>query len=384
MVLLVPFYVSSAANLPVEDAKDSVADIYDPNSDETFDPQKDYADFKSSYEKLYKMSGPGFVLPPSLQQKSWQSLQQIPADEIDADVDADESTNPSDLGQEPSDITTTLPPQIEQQTTMNLFAENAAMRSINDIVKSTPRTIPLASYEHTMPNAELLMRKQFDPSKDNRSDDELIGEMGNGAQQAPVVFVQNEPNVHNESADYVNDEAIETNYSQAITSIPYSMDTTITSLPSSPVFISTRQPTNLFSTISSVTASAAAVAAPPTIATQSTNSQTQNPSSAKKSKKIEALPRVYKYSADEIVRKYLDDTFLRAPLATLINTAPEPLRKSKILWKSALRPNTPIDIVLVAFNSSGKHMKLLLIFSHNTFDTSLNGRHWPIEKINAN
>lgn len=77
-------------------------------------------------------------------------------------------------------------------------------------------------------------------------------------------------------------------------------------------------------------------------------------SSKKSAKKFETSPRLYKYSADAIIRKYLDDTFIRTPLATLINTAPEPLRQAKILWKSALRPNTPIDIVLVAFNSSGE------------------------------
>lgn len=388
VVLLVPFYVSNAANLPVEDTTDALVDNYDPNSDETFDPQRDYADFKSSYEKLYKMSGPGFVLPSSLQQKSWQSLQQIPLDEADPDVDADDSTNPSDMGQGPNDITTTLPPQIEQQTT---FAENGAMRSMNDIVKSTPRPIALISYEQSMPNAELLMRKPFDSTTDSKSDDDLTSETGHTAQLAPVVFVQNEANIHNESADYVNDEAIETNYSQPITSIPFPMDTTITSLPSSPVFISTRPPTNLFPMTSTV--AIAGVAIQPTVATQTTSAQALNPPPGKKSKKIEALPRIYKYSADEIVRKYLDDTFLRAPLATLINTAPEPLRKAKMLWKSALRPNTPIDIILVAFNSSGKHMivtknylisffvahfAIHLIRCTNQEDTGRN------EKINAN
>lgn len=357
-VLLLPFCVLNAANVPIEDTTDTV-DVYDPSSDEAFDPQKDYADFKSSYEKLYRMSGPSYILPSTLQQKSWPSFQ-APNDEI-VDGDADESTNPSDMEQDASDQTTTFPSQIEQQTTIKLFAENAAMHAINDIVKNTPRPIVFESYEQSAPNAELLMRKPFDATNDNKSEEDLVNETINGVQQqAPVVFVQNESAIHNESADYVNDEAIESNYSQPITSIPYSMDTTITSLPSSPVFISTRPPTNLFST-STITSTVAAASA--AVATAPQNGQPPNPSSSslsfssssmKKSKKIEALPRVYKYSADEIVRKYLDDTFLRAPLATLINTAPEPLRKAKILWKSALRPNTPIDIVLVAFNSSGK------------------------------
>lgn len=361
VMLLVPFYVSSyGANVPIEDTTDIVADVYDPmESDETFDPQKDYADFKSSYEKLYKMSGPPFMLP-SLQQKQWQPIEEI-------EPEGEETTNPSD--DDTSDITTTIPPQTDQQTTIKLFTENVALRSMNDIVRSTQQPfVKLASYEQSAPNAELLMRKpalSFDQTTgtDSKIDEDLVNETGNAAQQASVIFMQNDSNIHNESVDYVNDEAIETNYSQPITSVPYSMDTTITSLPSSPVFISTRPPNNLFSTstlISPVTMADMPFVPPPAPAPAplaGTQVIIPNQSVGKKSKKIEALPRVYKYSADEIVRKYLDDTFLRAPLATLINTAPEPLRKSKILWKSALRPNTPIDIVLVAFNSSGKTKK---------------------------
>lgn len=365
MVLVPCFLMLNAANVPFDDTTDTVADVYDPmSSDETFDPQKDYADFKSSYEKLYKMSGPSFMLPSSLQPKPWQ-----PIDEIEPEIAAD-TTNPSNGGadnEESSDITTTIPPQTEQETTIKLFAENVAMRSMNDIVKSTQRTNTLASYEQMAPNVELLMRKPALPfaptSVDNKSDEDLINETGNAAQQAPqVAFIPNESNIHNESADYVNDEAIETNYSHPITSVPYSMDTTITSLPSSPVYLATRPPNSLPFSTSTLTslvtmtddAPLALDPAPPApLAATQVIIPTQ--SVGKKSKKIEALPpRVYKYSADEIVRKYLDDTFLRAPLATLINTAPEPLRKAKTLWKSALRPNTPIDIVLVAFNSSGK------------------------------
>ncbi|XP_055323412.1 uncharacterized protein LOC129578614 isoform X2 [Sitodiplosis mosellana] len=360
VMVLVAFYMSHAANVPVEYTTDTMADVYDPTgSDETFDPQKDYADFKSSYEKFYKMPGPPFMMPPSLQQRPWQ-----PIEEIEPEI-AMETTNPSaDDDNDTGDITTTIPPQTEQQTTIKLFAENVAMRSMNGIVKSTQRTNTLASYEQTAPNAELLMSKPalpFVPSIiDNQSDEDLVNETGNAAQQAPqVIFVQNDSNIHNESADYVNDEAIETNYSQPITSVPYSMDTTITSLPSSPVYISTRPPNSLQFSTSTLTSPVtladdgplAPAPAPAPLAGTQVVIPTQ--SMGKKSKKIEELPRVYKYSADEIVRKYLDDTFLRAPLATLINTAPEPLRKAKTLWKSALRPNTPIDIVLVAFNSSG-------------------------------
>lgn len=65
-------------------------------------------------------------------------------------------------------------------------------------------------------------------------------------------------------------------------------------------------------------------------------------------------PRIFKYSADETLRLLLNDSFIRAPMAALIDTSAEVLRKTKTLWKTALQPQTALDIVLVAFNSSGK------------------------------
>lgn len=63
--------------------------------------------------------------------------------------------------------------------------------------------------------------------------------------------------------------------------------------------------------------------------------------------------RVYKSTGDGIVRSFLDDPYLRSPLAILMDTSPEPLRKAKLLWNATLRPASSIDLVLVAFNSSG-------------------------------
>ncbi|XP_031633171.1 uncharacterized protein LOC116346974 [Contarinia nasturtii] len=364
VVWMVLFYMSNGENVPIEDTTDTVVDVYDPmGSDETFDPQKDYIDIKSSYAKFYKLSGPPIMVPPASQQKSWQLV--------------DETTNPDNYD-DTNDMTSTIPPQIEQQTTIK-FTENTVKRTMNDIVKNTPQPNTFDTYEQSIaPNAEHFMQKTSLPSSsfeltsingDNRSEDDFVNETGNDAQPAPFVSTQNDTNIHNESGDYINDEAIETNYSQPITSIPYSMDTTITSLPSSPVFISTRPPTPFStSTSTSTITAAAAVISPPLALVPAPLAPSPNgrpitpiPQVNKRPKKIKEdkddeekeVPRIYKYSADEIVRKYLDDTFLRAPLATLINTAPEPLRKAKMLWKSALRPNTPIDIVLVAFNSSG-------------------------------
>lgn len=318
-IVILLFYVIAVGTIKAEDTTDTAADVYDPyGSDETYDPQKDYSDFKSSYEKLYKLSG-----SPSRQQNSWQPYQSpiddvdVEGDTVDANIDtvAEQSTNLSDIGQDSSEMPSTIQPQIEQQSTIKSNTENAAMRSINDFVKGTQRSIPVAAYEQIAPNAELLMANSAltsDPLNPNKNEDDLVNETSIAeAQHASVAFIQNLANIHNESTDYVMDEA---NNSQSITSIPYPIDTTITSQPSSPVsFISTRPPN-----------------------------------------KFEAQPRVYKYNAHEIVRKYFEDIFIRTPLAVLINTAPEPLRKAKLLWTSVLRQNASIDIVLVAFNSSGK------------------------------
>lgn len=65
-------------------------------------------------------------------------------------------------------------------------------------------------------------------------------------------------------------------------------------------------------------------------------------------------PKIYKYNAEAILRIFLDDPYIRKPMAALIDTSPDALRKTKQLWKSALRPNSALDIVLVAFNASGK------------------------------
>lgn len=64
-------------------------------------------------------------------------------------------------------------------------------------------------------------------------------------------------------------------------------------------------------------------------------------------------PKIYKYNAESILRRFLDDPYIRKPMAALIDTSPDALRKTKLLWKSALRPNSALDIVLVAFNASG-------------------------------
>lgn len=102
-----------------------------------------------------------------------------------------------------------------------------------------------------------------------------------------------------------------------------------------------------------------------TIPTMTTTTTTAT--SVTRRKKIQTTPpRIFKYSADETLRLLLNDSFIRAPMAALIDTSAEVLRKTKTLWKAALRPQTALDIVLVAFNSSGKSifMTTICIFAY--------------------
>lgn len=350
------------ATASTEETTDTMAELYEPNnSEEAFDPQKEYAELN----KLYKLSGPS-LLPQYLQQqqaRSWHFQSSI--DDIDNDemIASTINSNNRKIDNEDDEIinTTTFPPSIDaqsQHTTIMPVNSFKQMESLDTI--------------ETSQNTEMLgiSPKHFEttnPITGNANTNDEFGnhvpvQYENRIQHAPVFFKNdansNSNNNNNNNNDYGNQNYVienhdnhEVNNSQPIT-LPYSVETTIASFPSSPIFIPTRPPYVLYTTSSTPSN---AVGTPSTFVSNddlnSTLGQT-NSQSKKSAKKIE--PRVYKYSADEIIRKYLDDTYIRAPLATLINTAPEPLRKAKMLWKSALRPNTAIDIVLVAFNSSGE------------------------------
>lgn len=86
-------------------------------------------------------------------------------------------------------------------------------------------------------------------------------------------------------------------------------------------------------------------------------------------KKLPSVPvqHIYKFSADEILRKFLEDAYIRAPMAAVIDTSADSLRKSKILWKAALQPHAALDIVLVAFNGSGKLLNIYIKSTHDRF-----------------
>lgn len=72
------------------------------------------------------------------------------------------------------------------------------------------------------------------------------------------------------------------------------------------------------------------------------------------SKKEPKQIKIYKMSPNEILRNFVDDLHLRSPVAALVDKKSNPLAKAQRLWKAALRPNTPLDIVLVTYDSTGQ------------------------------
>lgn len=64
--------------------------------------------------------------------------------------------------------------------------------------------------------------------------------------------------------------------------------------------------------------------------------------------------RVLKMSPDEILKSIVDDVHLRSPIAALVDKKQNPLTKAKQLWKASLRPNAPLDIVLVSYDGEGE------------------------------
>lgn len=77
---------------------------------------------------------------------------------------------------------------------------------------------------------------------------------------------------------------------------------------------------------------------------------TIQPPTSKKPKKIE----IYKTRPNELLRHYVEDSHLRSPVAALIDKKTNPLAKAKKLWKTALKPNALLDIMVVSYDSEGK------------------------------
>lgn len=63
--------------------------------------------------------------------------------------------------------------------------------------------------------------------------------------------------------------------------------------------------------------------------------------------------KTYKSSADQVLRQFVENEYLRQPIACIIDTTENNLRKAQMLWNATLRSNTPLDILLSGYNSTG-------------------------------
>lgn len=71
---------------------------------------------------------------------------------------------------------------------------------------------------------------------------------------------------------------------------------------------------------------------------------------SKQGKKI----HIKKLLPHEQLRNYIEDAYIRMPLAVIVDPSPAALDKTKNLWGDTLRSNVAIKIVLVSLNSSGE------------------------------
>ncbi|XP_067640005.1 uncharacterized protein [Eurosta solidaginis] len=65
------------------------------------------------------------------------------------------------------------------------------------------------------------------------------------------------------------------------------------------------------------------------------------------------LTRGRKLLPHEQLRNYIEDAYIRMPLAVIVDPSSDALDKTKALWREALRTNLNIKIVLVSLNASG-------------------------------
>uniref|UniRef100_W8AMA1 Uncharacterized protein n=1 Tax=Ceratitis capitata TaxID=7213 RepID=W8AMA1_CERCA len=106
---------------------------------------------------------------------------------------------------------------------------------------------------------------------------------------------------------------------------------------------------------------AAAVATPTTTQTPTTTTTTTTTTTSiittirpanKQGKQIN-IPRGRKLLPHEQLRNYIEDAYIRMPLAVIVDPSADALEKTKALWREALRTNLNIKIVLVSLNASG-------------------------------
>lgn len=192
-------------------------------AEETIDPQKEYARFKSAYDKLYK-------LPVHSKVVGYQQL----VDERENRVMTTHriETN-SDDENDVLITTTSAPAHFELQSLDKSAAENDTdARTAND-------------HDKQQPNPDFLVSRLADAigaaEGDEFAEQQPVGGEPNKLEQSvqrivPVYFVPSDAgdaaHKENDTIDYVNDDGNEheENSSQPIT-MPYSIDTTVASVP---------------------------------------------------------------------------------------------------------------------------------------------------------
>lgn len=361
VLAMMPFYLvsanQSAITVSPDESTEHPNEYYEhPQSSE--EAYQEYSKFQTAFARQFRPQQHAIVTPlPIVEPFSSIAISDPENDSLISQSNVDELVPATTLI-----VPVELPLNIIQSSTLSSDLSETAAKLIGDFTNMSDTTI-IADANNT----DELSSKHAKMYVANEPDDEPVYRplslTDNLIRKMTEKLHDYSNPIPNESAmddissvDYVNDGSInnDTNESQSITAQYYPMDTTIASIVPLPIQIQSTDRLSIYTAAASTILTTTAV---PTTTTTNVPLQPQNVTGNRKSpKKIETSNRIYKYSADEILRKYLEDTYIRAPMASLINTSPEALRKAKILWKSALRPNTPIDIVLLAFNSSGKYL----------------------------
>jgi len=62
----------------------------------------------------------------------------------------------------------------------------------------------------------------------------------------------------------------------------------------------------------------------------------------------------YNSKPTDVLRKFVENQYLRRPLACIVETTTETLRKAQILWGATLEDNVPLDMILAGYNATGR------------------------------
>lgn len=355
-----PFYLISATDtnqsaitVSPEESTEHPNEYYEqPQSSE--EAYREFNNFQTAYARQYRLQQEPIGTPSSIV----EPIAAAATNDEPIEQESESLISESDA-EELMPATTTIVPieqslvTVQSSTSSSDLSESAA-KLIGDFTNASD---PMAPADTN--NTDALSSKHGKMYVANEPDDEpvyhALSLTDNVIRKMTAYSNSNNNPKPNESvddngdADYVNDGSdSDINDAQSITLQYYPVDTTIAPIVSLPIQFQSTDRSAIY------TAAASTIVTTTATSTTATNPPSNLTGGKKSPKKIETSTRIYKYSADEILRKYLEDPYIRAPMASLINTSPEALRKAKILWKSALRPNTPIDIVLLAFNSSGK------------------------------